>query len=190
MKVHHCGCNCPPLMKRDQTRQRTTRVLRNLTHLPCIESQCLHSNANIHCTMAHKVMSHLGNLTARRFDSISVETGNTSVHISTCGDECGQHGLPVPFATRRSCLHRRSAFVSRAHIAPAATRHYHLKIKRSVQRCLPIIVNKIHVGIGCDETDTPNHLSLIAQYRTNVSISPLLERASKSTPQSSIFTIA
>jgi hypothetical protein len=72
-----------------------------------------------------------------------------------------------------SCL-KRAFGIPRAHPCSSGNEtNYHSPIERSLQRCLPIIVNTIHVGIGCNETDTPN----TQQHRTNVSTHFTIARA-------------
>jgi hypothetical protein len=57
LKMFHCCCNLPPLMKRNQMRHWRTRVLQNLAQLQRVELQRLKSNANLHRTIPHKVES-------------------------------------------------------------------------------------------------------------------------------------
>ena len=68
-KVFHRRGDLPPLMKQNHVCQSTaTRKLQNLAHLQRVESQRLKTNANLHCTVAHKVQPHLGNVAARTFE--------------------------------------------------------------------------------------------------------------------------
>jgi hypothetical protein len=70
--MFHCGCNLPPAVKLDQARQRTTRMLQNLTQLQSVELTRLKTNANLQCAAAHEIESRFRKVSARDVDPMLV----------------------------------------------------------------------------------------------------------------------
>ena len=68
-------------MKRDQWRESPARQLQNLAHLQRVETARLKTDANLQCTVAHKVEACLGNDAAR---TLECSIAQINLHTAIC----------------------------------------------------------------------------------------------------------
>jgi hypothetical protein len=84
MQMFHCGRNLPPLVKRNQWRNRTAGLHEDLAHLQCTQIKRAKTNTDLECTIAHKVESQCGNAATQFNERVGRRRRNIE-----CGSQAG-----------------------------------------------------------------------------------------------------